>query len=80
MEGKLGLERLDEFADSGSERYVRMVEWIREDLGLTSLQYQRLPDLVRAIGLSKVKSAPIAGIGKNGAVAVQLQTVRVLNT
>ena len=32
-----------------------MVELIRERLGLTSLRYQRLDDLVSAIGLPKAK-------------------------
>ena len=32
-----------------------MVNVIRERLGLTTLKYQRLPDLVAAIGLPKEK-------------------------
>jgi len=46
-----GHERLDEYADPDSERYAAMVERIRQHLGLTTLQYQRLDDLVAAIGL-----------------------------
>ncbi len=48
-------DHLDEFADPDSERYAAMVERIRERLKLTSLQYQRLEDLVSAIGLPKEK-------------------------
>jgi len=44
---------LDEYADPDSERHAAMVERIRERLKLTSLKYQRLPDLVEAIGLPK---------------------------
>jgi amidophosphoribosyltransferase len=44
---------LDEYTDPDSERHAAMVERIRERLKLTSLKYQRLPDLVEAIGLPK---------------------------
>jgi amidophosphoribosyltransferase len=44
-----------EYAQAGSEKYAAMVERIRERLNLTSLQYQRLEDLVAAIGLPKEK-------------------------
>jgi amidophosphoribosyltransferase len=45
--------RLDEYADPDSDRHRAMVDWIAERLGLTSLRYQRLDDLVEAIGLPK---------------------------
>ena len=50
-----GQESLDEFADADSEGHQTMVESIRRRLGLTSLKYQRLDDLVSAIGLPKEK-------------------------
>ncbi|MBN1611837.1 MAG: amidophosphoribosyltransferase [Polyangiaceae bacterium] len=46
---------LDEYADPDSDRYQRMVEWIRRHLGLTTLRYQRLPDMIEAIGLPREK-------------------------
>jgi amidophosphoribosyltransferase len=46
---------LSEYALAGSEKYNAMVEKIRERLNLTTLQYQRLEDLVEAIGLPKQK-------------------------
>ena len=46
---------LDEYADPTSEKHAAMVDRIRERLGLTSLQYQTLPDLLGAIGLPKEK-------------------------
>lgn len=48
-------EDLSRYADPDGEPYCAMVEAIRERLGLTSLQYQRLDDLVEAIGLPKEK-------------------------
>ncbi len=44
-----------EYADPDSPQYAAMVERIRQRLGLTSLRYQRLEDLVAAIGLPKRK-------------------------
>jgi len=44
-----------EYAKTGSEKYEAMVAWIAQKLGLTSLRYQRLEDLVEAIGLPKEK-------------------------
>ncbi len=49
------VDDLSAYAKAGSERYEAMVENIRERLDLTSLQYQRLEDLVDAIGLPKEK-------------------------
>jgi amidophosphoribosyltransferase len=46
---------LEEYATSGSEKYKAMVECIRKRLKLTSLKYQQLDDLVKAIGLPKEK-------------------------
>ena len=46
-------QHLEEHADPDSDRYCAMVEAIRARLGLSSLQYQRLDDLVAAIGLPK---------------------------
>jgi amidophosphoribosyltransferase len=44
---------LAEYANPCSEKHCAMVERIRQRLGLTSLRYQRLEDLVSAIGLPK---------------------------
>jgi amidophosphoribosyltransferase len=46
---------LAEYADCDSDKHAAMVERIRRRLRLTSLRYQRLPDLVDAIGLPKEK-------------------------
>jgi len=46
---------LEEYATCGSDRFNAMVESIRKRLNLTTLRYQRLEDLVSAIGLPKSK-------------------------
>jgi len=48
-------KHLAEYADPTSEKYRIMVEKIAENLGIDSLMYQELDDLVEAIGLPKEK-------------------------
>lgn len=48
-------EYLGEYGDPRSERHAAMVNRIRQRLSLTTLKYQRLEDLVEAIGLPKEK-------------------------
>jgi amidophosphoribosyltransferase len=43
------------YARAGSEKNLAMIEGIRKRLRLTTLKYQRLEDLVAAIGLPKEK-------------------------
>ncbi|MBM3234281.1 amidophosphoribosyltransferase [Candidatus Pacearchaeota archaeon] len=43
------------YLDESSEQFAKMVEVIRQRLGLTSLRYQKLDDLVSAIGLPREK-------------------------
>jgi amidophosphoribosyltransferase len=54
LEGTDGA-RLEDYARTGSEMNLAMIENIRRRLQLTSLKYQRLEDLVAAIGLPKEK-------------------------
>ncbi len=52
MEGEdAGQELLEEYADPDSERYVKMVERICRKMNFTSLRYNRLDDLLAAVGL-----------------------------
>ena len=53
IEGGDSEKNLEEYLIPGSEKYSLMVERIRQRLRLTSLQYQKLEDLVDAIGLAK---------------------------
>ncbi len=57
---------LDEFADCNTERHCAMVECIAKRLGLTSLKYQRLDDLVEAIGLPKERLCTYCWDGSEG--------------
>ncbi len=48
-------QALQEYTTAGTERYNNMVEEVRKILGLTSLKYQSMENLVKAIGLPKEK-------------------------
>lgn len=51
----IGGKRVEDYLDENSENFRNVVEAVRDDLGLTSLRYQKLGDLVKAIGLPKEK-------------------------
>ena len=46
---------IDEYAIAGTEKNLEMTERIRQKLKLTSLKYQKIEDLIEAIGLPKDK-------------------------
>jgi amidophosphoribosyltransferase len=54
LEGK-DIEDVSEYLDHNSEKYKKMVEWIAHDMGVTSLKYQHIDDMVKAIGLPREK-------------------------
>jgi amidophosphoribosyltransferase len=54
LEGKEDIN-MKEYSDSSTEKYAAMIEQIRKTLDLTSLKFQKLDDLVEAIGLPKEK-------------------------
>lgn len=46
---------VSEYIDPNSEKYAKMVDWIARDLGVTTLRYQTVDDMVKAIGLPRQK-------------------------
>ena len=46
-------EVLEEYTNPDSEKYKRMVDEIRKQLGFTTLSFNRLDDMVEAIGIGK---------------------------
>ncbi len=54
IEGKADAD-LNEYIQEDSDKYTEMVERIRIKLGLTTLKYQRLDNLVQSIGMPKEK-------------------------
>jgi amidophosphoribosyltransferase len=55
---------LEEYADDSTEKYAAMVNRIGQKLGLTTLRYQKLDDMIAAIGLSKEKVCTFCWTGK----------------
>ncbi len=58
-------KNLDEYMKEGSEKYEAMVRKVSEELHLTSLKYQTLDDMIRAIGLPKEKLCTYCWDGKD---------------
>jgi len=54
IEGK-DIKDVSGYLDEGSPKYKKMVDWITRDIGATSIKYQKLDDMVSAIGLPKEK-------------------------
>ncbi len=52
-----GHDRTDitEYLDPASEKYQQMIDWIAADLGVTTLRYQTVDDMVEAIGRPRNK-------------------------
>jgi len=51
LEGK-DIEDAGEYLDTSSPKYAKMIDWIRRDINVTSLQYLSIEDMIAAIGLS----------------------------
>ena len=52
LEGKdVSEETLREYTDPDSEKYEQMVEGIRKKLNFTSLKFNRLDDMLDAVGI-----------------------------
>ena len=56
---------VSKYIDAEGEPYARMVEFIREKLNLTSLAFQRIDDLVKAIGLPAENLCTYCWTGKD---------------
>jgi len=44
-----------EYLDHRTRKYEKMVKWIGKELGVTTLRYQKIDDMVQAIGLPREK-------------------------
>jgi amidophosphoribosyltransferase len=63
IEGR-DIEDVSEYTDDGSSKYKKMVDWIKRDIGVTTLRYQTVDDMVKAIGLPKEKLCLYCWTGK----------------
>jgi amidophosphoribosyltransferase len=66
------IEDVSKYIDRNSAEYKKMVEWIARDLEVTTLRYQSVEDMVKAIGLPREKlclycwtgECPITNMGR----------------
>jgi len=54
LEG-IDIDDVSEYLNHKSEKYQKMIDWIAEDIGVTTLRYQLLDDMIKAIGLPRDK-------------------------
>ncbi|MDD3375121.1 MAG: amidophosphoribosyltransferase [Candidatus Omnitrophica bacterium] len=54
IEGR-DLDDVSEYLDHKSSKYKKMMDWIVKDMGVTTLRYQKIEDMIEAIGLPKEK-------------------------
>ena len=62
--GNVTDEVLKEYTDPDSEKYETMVEEIRKELNFTSLRFNRLDDMLEAVGIDKDKLCTYCWDGK----------------
>lgn len=58
-------KNLDRYVDENSPEHGRMLEWIREHLHVTTLRYQRIGDMIAAIGLPEDRLCTYCWTGKS---------------
>jgi amidophosphoribosyltransferase len=63
IEGR-DIEEVSEYLDPTAGKYAKMVEWIRKELGATTLKYQTMEDMIQAIGLPREKLCLHCWIGE----------------
>jgi amidophosphoribosyltransferase len=54
LEGR-DIENVDEYLDDRSGKHQKMVDWIAKEIDVTTLRYQRIDDMIEAIGLPREK-------------------------
>lgn len=59
-------EDIGDYLDDRSEKHQKMVDWIAKELDVTTLRYQRIDDMVEAIGLPREKLCLHCWIGDKG--------------
>jgi amidophosphoribosyltransferase len=54
MEGK-DIKNVSKYLDHASKEYKKMVEWVAKDLGVTTIRYQTVDNMINAIGIDREK-------------------------
>ena len=64
LEGEAGLEHIEEYSDSSTERGKKLREAICKKFKFASLEFQSLDGLIKAIGIDKCKLCTYCWNGK----------------
>lgn len=64
LEGEEGFKHIDEYSDSSTERGKKLRSTICEKFNFTSLEFQSLDNLIKAIGVDKCKLCTYCWTGK----------------
>lgn len=64
IEGK-DIKDVSNYVDEHSPQYKKMVDWIAKDLGVTTLRYQKLGDMIEAIGMPQENLCTYCWTGKH---------------
>ena len=59
------VDDISEYLNHDSDKYKKMVDWITTDLGVTSIRFQRIEDMIEAIGLPKDRLCTYCWTGKS---------------
>jgi amidophosphoribosyltransferase len=65
IEGK-DIDDVSEYLAPQSPKYEKMVDWIRREIGSTTLQYQTIENMIQAIGLPREKLCLHCWVGEKG--------------
>ncbi|MHB9156127.1 MAG: amidophosphoribosyltransferase [Endomicrobiales bacterium] len=63
LEGR-DIRDVSAYVDHTSAKYRKMIDWIRRDLEITSLQFQTMEDMIKAIGLPQSQLCLHCWLGK----------------
>jgi len=66
---KQDIEDVSPYLDQDSSQYKKMVDWIAKDLGVTTLRFQTVEDMVKAVGLPREKLCLYCWLGDQGCSA-----------
>jgi amidophosphoribosyltransferase len=61
----MDIDNVSDYLDPNSEKYNKMVDWIRKDTQVNSLRYQTMEDMIKAIGLPKERLCLYCWNGKS---------------
>ncbi len=74
------LKDVSPYIDCNSQKYKKMVDWIAKDLGVTTLRYQTVDDMVKAIGRPKNKLCLYCWTGECPKLVSRKPPIKIVET